>query len=84
MPLDSTKQEQRDLMILKISAKAKKAQEQLKKYQITLQRLSLLSQESPKDQFGDDIPQTEIDKHFDKAQSEFLKIFPDKKNKDDA
>jgi len=74
--LDSTKQDQRDLMILKISNKAKSLQEELRKYQIILQRLNLLREDSPKDQFGDLIAQTEIDKHYSKAKAEFDKIFP--------
>lgn len=74
--LDGIKQDQRDLMILKISNKAKSLQEELRKYQLLLQRLNLLSQETPKDQFGDDIPQTDIDKHYTKAKAEFDKIFP--------
>ncbi len=74
--LDTTKQDQRDLMILKISNKAKSLQEELRKYQMILQRLNLLREEKPKDQFGDDIIQTELDKHFTKAKAEFDKIFP--------
>ena len=50
--LDSTKQDQRDLMILKISNKAKLLQEKLRQYQLILQRLNILSQDSPKDQFA--------------------------------
>jgi len=78
--LDSAKQDNRDLMILKITNKAKKIQEELRKYQVILQRLNLLREETPKDQFGDDIPKTEIDKHFTKAKAEFEKIFPPAKN----
>ena len=78
--LDSTKQDDRDLMILKITNKAKKIQEELRKYQIILQRLNLLREETPKDQFGDDISQTDIDRHFTKAKTEFEKIFPPAKN----
>ena len=74
--LDSTKQDQRDIMILKISNKAKSLQEELRKYQMILQRLNLLRDETPKDQFGDSIPQAEIDKHYTKAKVEFDKIFP--------
>ena len=55
---------------------AKKIQEELRKYQIILQRLNLLTQETPKDQFNDDISQTDIDRHFNKAKTEFEKIFP--------
>ena len=73
--LDSTKQDQRDLMILKISNKAKSLQEKLRQYQLILQRLNLLRDETPKDQFGDDIPSGEIDKHYTKAKLEFDKIF---------
>ena len=73
--LDSTKQDQRDLMILKISNKAKLLQEELRKYQLILQRLNLLREDTPKDQFGDDIPSVEIDKHYTKAKLEFEKIF---------
>ena len=74
--LDTTKQDSRDLMILKISNKAKALQEELRKYQMILQRLNLLREDSPKDQFGDAIPPAEIDKHFIKAKSEFDRIFP--------
>lgn len=74
--LDSTKQDQRDLMILKISKEAKLLQEKLRQYQLILQRLNILSQDSPKDQFGDDIASVEIDKHYTKAKLEFEKIFP--------
>ncbi len=41
-----------------------------------LQRLNLLIEETPKDQFGDDISQTDIDKHFTKAKPDLEKIFP--------
>ena len=74
--LDTTKQDQRDLMILKISNKSKSLQEQLRRYPIILQRLNLLREETPKDQFSDSIAQTEIDKHYTKAKAEFDKIFP--------
>ena len=78
--LDSTKQDQQDLMILKISNKSKTLQEELRKYQIILQRLNLLREDSPKDQFGDEIQQAEIDKHYTKAKAEFEKIFPPTKS----
>jgi len=74
--LDSSKQDNRDIMILKISNKAKSLQEELRKYQMILQRLNLLREDAPKDQFGDSIPSTEIDKHYTKAKAEFDKIFP--------
>ena len=77
--LDTAKQDSRDLMILKISKEAKLLQEELRKYQMILQRLNLLRDETPKDQFGDDIPSVEIDKHFSKAKLEFEKIFPPSK-----
>ena len=73
--LDSTKQKERDLMILKISNKAKKLQEELRKYQMLLQRLNDLREESPKDKYGDEITQTEVDKNFTKAKTEYDKIF---------
>jgi len=76
MSLDGAKQDQRDLMILKVSNKAKKLQEELRKYQIILQRLNLLRADSPKDQFGDDVPMSEIEKHYGKAKTEFDKLFP--------
>ena len=59
---------------------SQKIQEELRKYQIILQRLNLLTQETPKDQFNDDISQTDIDRHFNKAKTEFEKIFPPAKN----
>jgi len=76
--LDSTKQDQRDLMILKISNKAKKAQEELRKYQTILQRLNLLREEIPKDQFGDNISQADIERHYTKAKADFDKAIPPK------
>ena len=74
--LDVTKQDQRDLMILKISNKNKILSAELKENQMVLQRLSLLREDSPKDQFGDDLPSADIDKHFAKAKAGFDKIFP--------
>ena len=54
--LDSIKQEERDLMILKISNKAKQAQDELRKYQMVLQRLNDLRQDNPTDKYGDQLP----------------------------
>ena len=77
--LDATKQEERDLMILRLSNRSKILQEELKEISKTLQRLNLLRQDAPKDQFGDDIPQVEMDKHFTKAKAEYSKCFANSK-----
>lgn len=76
MTLTVQEQEERDIMILKLTAKAKKLQDELREIQMTLQRLNLLRQEKPKDQFNDDIPDTELKKHLNKAKSEFDRMIP--------
>ena len=66
--LDSTKQEERDLMILRITSKANTLQEELRKCQLVMQRLNDLREENPKDMYGDEIPQPYVDKHFTKSK----------------
>ena len=76
--LDAAKHEERDLMILRITTKAKFHQEELRKCQTTLQRLNDLREETPKDKYGDAMQDQDIDKHFSKAKAEFTKIVPQK------
>jgi hypothetical protein len=52
----------------------KKAQDELQKYQIVAQRINLLNQVEPKDQFGEKYSQADLDKHY--AKAEFEKLTP--------
>jgi hypothetical protein len=63
-------------MILKISNRNKVLSTELKENQMILQRLSLLREETPKDQWGDELPSIEIDKHFTKVKVGYNKMFP--------
>jgi hypothetical protein len=75
-----------ELMILsnKVAKRMKKCTDEIKDLQIIAKRLQLVNTESPKDQWGEDIPNSEIEKHYNKAKSDFNKLTASEASAKDA
>jgi len=65
MPID---QEELTIMTVRLSSRIKLVQIELQKYHIVAQRIHLLNQTEPKDQFGELYSQADLDKHYAKAK----------------
>jgi len=51
----------------------------MQNFQMVVQRINLLNQPEPKDQFGEKYTQVELDKLYIKTKAEFEKVIPPKK-----
>lgn len=71
MPVDK---KEHALLIVDVSMKIKELQDELQKWTRIHQRLNLVN--NPVDQFGERLPDSEIDKHFEKAKSDFAELQP--------
>jgi len=76
MPID---QEELAIMTARLSGKIKFHQGELQKLQMIGQRINMLNQSEPKDQFGEKYSQADLEKHYAKAKAEFEKVIPSKK-----
>ena len=64
------------VMNARLGLKIKFHQEKLQKLNIISQRMNLVNDKDPKDQFGEPITQPDIEKHFNKTKTAFDKIIP--------
>jgi hypothetical protein len=69
-------QEQIEEMTIKIALKINHHDKIVNSLKLISARIGLVAAIDPKDQFGDIIPKSEIDKHSLKAKTEYDKIFP--------
>jgi len=63
-------------MTIKIALKINSHQKEIDKLKLVSARIGLVATVDPKDQFGDIIDKTEIEKHALKAKTEYDKMFP--------